>query len=115
MSNYTHSIPQEFSDEDRWDIGRFSLSRKSLITLLVGLAGTFLLMKLCSLFHLSIVGVIAGLLLTAVTVACTIIPVPLSDYLKGGGLTMDVIFFRRFLRKRKSAQAIYIKGYAPKK
>lgn len=105
---FTHEIPQEFTDEDRWIIGRFSLSKKSFAMLLGGGGLTFGLYKLFSLFHIPVVGVVLGVILTITVVFLTIFPIPESDYIKGGGLTLDVILLRRYVRRRN--RIVYIKG-----
>lgn len=105
---FTHDIPQEFSDEDRWVIGRVSLSRKSLIVLVAGCGVTYLLFKVTSVIHIPIFGVVLGLLFTVTAVFLTIFPIPESDYLKGGGMTLDTIIIRRLIRY--SNRIVYAKG-----
>lgn len=105
---FTHEIPQEFSDEDRWIIGRISLSRKSFIVLLAGGGMTYGMYKFFSLIDIPVLGVVLGVLLTIVAVFLTIFPIPETDYIKGGGLTLDDILLRRFVRRRN--RIVYVKG-----
>lgn len=105
---FTHEIPQEFSDEDRWVIGRFSLSRKSFIVLLAGGGLTYGMYKLFSMVGIPVVGVVLGALFSIVAVFLTIFPIPETDYIKGGGLALDDILLRRFVRRR--SRIVYVKG-----
>lgn len=105
---FTHEIPQEFSDEDRWIIGRVSLSRKSFLVLLAGGGLTYGMFKLFSIIGIPVFGVVFGVVLTIVAVFLTIFPIPETDYIKGGGLTLDVILLRRLVRRRN--RIVYVKG-----
>lgn len=106
--SFRHDIPQEFSNEDRWQVWLISFSRKSFIALLAGGGVTYILFKITAACHVPIVGIILGLLLTVVVVFLTMMPIPESDYIKGGGLTLDIIFLRRLIRKR--SRIVYVKG-----
>lgn len=111
--SFRHDIPQEFSDEDRWQVWRFSLSKKSFITLLIGGGVTYGLFKLTAMIHVPILGVIMGILLTAAAVALTIIPIPSSEFIKGGGYTLDIILIRKLVRKKK--RFVYVRGLSREK
>lgn len=115
MEQFLHEVPQEFTNEERWNIGAISLSRKSFIVFLVGLGVTYWLFKIGVVLRIPIVTVVIGALLTIVAVFITIFPVPESDYMKGGGLTLDIILFRRLVRRLN--RVVYIKGisYSRKK
>lgn len=108
--SFRHDVPQEFSDEDRWQIWRISLPRKSFVMLLAGGGVTYLLFKGFALLHLAVFGVVLGLVLTLMVVFLTLIPIPESDYIKGGGLTLDIILIRRMVRRRN--RVVYVKGIA---
>ena len=102
----TFSIPAEFTDEDKWF--RF-FYKKNLAVFCAGAAFTYLLWKVLDLGGLGIAGLIAGGMVTTAITAVTMLPIPESSYLKGGGQTLDIILIRRLIR-RKSA-VIYIRGY----
>lgn len=106
--SFQQDIPQEFSDEDRWQLGRFSFSKKSFIVLLSGFGVTYMLFKIMSFIHASTVGVILGITLTVIAVFLSMFPMPESDYIKGGGLTLDIILLRKLVRRRN--RIVYTKG-----
>lgn len=101
----THAIPSEFSDEDKW----FKyFTKKMLAFILPGVVLTFLLFKLLSPYGQGIAGVVIGLTITAVLGAISAIPMPESEYIKGGGLTLDILIARRYIRLKEAV--IYAKG-----
>lgn len=105
-----HEIPSEFTDEDRW----FKyFTKKTLAFIMVGCVITCLLFKLCSFFGGAIIGVVLGLVITVALGAVSMIPVPENQFLRGGGLTYDVIIIRRFIRRKN--KVVYVKGYENEK
>ena len=106
---FEHDIPQEFSDEDRFPIYRqITLPKKSFLTLLIGIGLTYVLYRLTSAIHLSVAGIVVGFVLTIVAVVLTLFPLPEEEYIKGGGLTLDLILLRRMVRRR--SRLVYAKG-----
>lgn len=103
------SIPSEFTDEDKWKIWQISLSKLSMLALVIGLGITWMLHKLLTPLGGSVVGVVIGLIITLILVLITAIPVSETEYLKGAGILWYEILLRRFIRRRKSV--IYVRGY----
>lgn len=101
-----HEIPQEFTDEDKWFV---FFTKKNLAFALPGVIITFINFKVFGFFGKSLVGVVIGLIITAILVAISKVPMPESEYLKGGGLTFDQLLVRRYIRKKN--KKIYVKGY----
>jgi len=101
-----HDIPAEFTDEDRWF--KF-FTKKSLVYIAFGCFITFLLYRLFSNFGYALTGVAIGLFITAVLAFISMFELPGTAYLSGGGLTLDILLKRLYIRKR--SKVIYIKGY----
>lgn len=101
-----HEIPSEFTDEDRW----FKyFTKKTLAFIMAGCLIMVFLYKVFALFGGALIGVVLGIVITIALAAISMIPVPENQFLRGGGLTLDVIIIRRFIRKGK--RVIYVKGY----
>lgn len=107
MASMRHNVPGEFHSETKWF--RF-FSNKQLGFLVVALFVLYLCYKVNVNFtgH-GFFGVLVGLNIGAVIVAPSMIPIPQTEFLKGGGLTIDIILIRRWIRKRK--KCIYVKGW----
>ena len=101
-----HEIPSEFTDEDKW-LKYFS--KKSILALCITGAVAFLFYQVGKFLGAGLVGIAFGALIMAAGVAPTMIPRSETEYLKGGGITYDVIAIRWLIRKSK--KIIYIKGY----
>lgn len=100
-----HEIPSKFTDEDRW----FKyFTKKTLRFIMVGCLILVLLYKIFSLFGLAVIGVVFGVVITIALAAISMIPVPENQFLRGGGLTLDIILIRRFIRRGN--KVIYVKG-----
>lgn len=99
------TTPSEFNDENVWF--RFFRMR-NLAVMLPCLFFTFILWKVLSLFGFHLIGLVIGGICTVLLTALTMIPAP-YDFLKGGSLTLDIIIFRKRLRKRNAV--IYVRGY----
>lgn len=112
--SFSHILPQEFTDVRRWHIkGTLSISHKSAGYLVFGIMILVMLYNVTSLFGLGIVGIILGVIVCALLLFISSFPKPEEDYLRGGGLTLDVILLRVIIRKLN--RVIYIKGYPGKK
>lgn len=106
----TYDIPEEFSDEDRWF--KF-FTKKQAIMIVAAIGIMVMLVKIFDGAGLAFIGVIfGGLLVIAITVIA-MLKLPETNYLRGGGQTLDVILFKRFIRKRN--RRIYVKGYVVEK
>lgn len=102
----TFPIPSEFSDEDKW----FKyFTKKTLGCTLVSGMLMVLLGNLTLLFGSRAPGLILGSIIVIFVLFITNFKIPETEYLKGAGLTIDVILIRRYLRRR--AKCIYVKGY----
>lgn len=107
MAGMRHNVPGEFNSETKWF--RF-FSNKQLAFLVVALFVLYLCYKVSVNFTgRGFFGVLVGLIIGAVIVAPSMIPIPQTEFLKGGGLTIDIILIRRWIRKRK--KCIYVKGW----
>lgn len=105
----THDIPAEFTSEGRWF--RY-LSNKGMTAVLIGCAFTAALHRIAAIFHAGMAGIIAGVLFTGALGFFTMFPLPEQDYLRGGGITLDIIILRRIIRRMN--RRIYVKGIAEK-
>ena len=54
--------------------------------------------------------IIMGGLFVVLVTGCTMLPYPDTEYLKGGGMTFDVLLIRRIIRR--SSKKLYVKGYS---
>lgn len=105
-----HSIPSEFTDEDKW----FKFFKKrNLVVIAAGLGVTGFFFKIATPFGLGVPLGLFGIVVTVIATIITMIPLPETNYLKGGGQTLDVILLRRYIRKKN--KKIYIKGYGADK
>lgn len=104
----SHELPSGFKDEEKWF--KF-FSKRSFIILGVTFAITIFLVKFFELFGLGGLGGVIGGVIMVVFVGLSMVPVPYSDYMKGGGQTFDRRIFKAMLRKRKKSKVIYIKRY----
>jgi len=109
MNTFRQSIPAEFTDEDRWRLWQFSLSRTTFFTLLGGLGFTCILYKVFTVLGIPFVGVVIGLFITIAVSIVTGVKVPQSEYLKGGGLTVFQLLLRLFIRKNN--KVVYVRAY----
>ena len=104
---FTHEIPSEFENEERW---LKYLTLKSLICCLAAFGIGVLLSKLSSfLFSTSVPGIILGVILVLAAYVITMLKLPDEDYMKGGGLVIEKYLINRFCHKRSSC--IYMLGY----
>lgn len=102
----TYDIPSEFSDEDRW----FKIFTKKQAIMIAAAAGVMVMLeKIFDKFGLAFVGIILGAILIIVTAVIVMFRIPEMNYLRGGGQTLDIILFKRLVRKRN--RYIYVKGY----
>lgn len=102
-----HHVPGEFVNETKWL--KF-FGTKQLILIGVGAAVTYVCYKVSTFFGLGgAVGILTGLVLGIIIVAPSMIPIPETQFLKGAGSTVDVIFVRWLIRRRK--RVIYIRGW----
>lgn len=107
MAKLTYSIPSEFSDEDRW----FKyFTKRDLGVLVTTGAFTVLLFKLTdSLFGKPLIGLIIGVIIVLISMACSMVKLPDTLWLKGGCQPIATILLRRLIRRKK--RVIYVKGY----
>lgn len=110
MEKVTYDVPGEFSDEDRWF--RF-FNKKQILVLAITAAMALFLFKMFSLFGVGWIGLLIGIPFSLVSTLLTIIPMPEENYLRGGGLTMDVILARKVIRKK--TRCLYVKGIGGEK
>lgn len=102
-----HYVPGDFSNETKWL--KF-FGNKQILLVAIGVAITYACYKGSTfLFGQGFVGIVFGLIIALIIVAPAMIPVPQTDYIKGGGVTWDVIFIRKMIRKR--SRVIYVKGW----
>ena len=109
MNTFRQSIPAEFTDEDRWRIWQFSLSRTTFFTILGGLGFTYGLYRMFTVFGVPFVGVLIGISITIALTTITGVKVPASEYLKGGGLTVFQLLIRIYIRKHN--KVVYVRAY----
>ena len=104
---FTHEIPSEFENEERWL--KF-LTLKSLICCLVAFGLGVLLTKLSSfLFSTGVPGIVIGVILVLANYIITMVKLPEEDYMKGGGLVIEQYLINRLCHKHLSC--IYMLGY----
>ena len=103
----TFPIPSEFTDEDKWF--RY-FTKKSLLALAISGMIAYGIIMLGKLLGGLIPAIIVGGLFVAIVTGCTMLPYPDTEYLKGGGMTLDVLFIRRIIRR--SNKKLYVKGYS---
>jgi len=101
-----HEVPGEFKDEERWL--KFFPTRSVLILAVMG-TSTIIFAKILSLFNLMILGLVIGGIITAVSVVLSMIPISTTEYMRGGGLTVDKWIFRKIHQKKN--KVVYIKHY----
>lgn len=102
----TFPIPSEFSNESKW-LKFFTL--KTLVCFVISVMIMILLGIFTQTFGSKVPGLIFGAIIVVFVMCITNIRVPETEYLKGGGQTIDVILIRKYLRKKN--RCIYVKGY----
>lgn len=107
MVKFTYNIPSEFTDEDKW----FKyFTKKDMGVILVTGVITLTLYKLSdSLLEKPFIGLIIGGIIMCISLFCSMVKLPDTLYLTGGGQTILTLMMRRLVRKRN--RVIYIKGY----
>lgn len=101
-----HEVPSEFKDEEKWLV---FFSKRTLIIGVIMVLITLVLSKITGLFHATWLGLSIGLICTVAFVVTSMIMIPNTEYMRGGGLTVDKLLFRRFCHKR--SMGVYIKHY----
>ena len=105
--NFTHAVMSEFQDDERWAV---IFTKKSFLCFLAAFGVSVLLTKLTeALFFTMIPGIILGAILILATYTITTFKFPSEDYLKGGGLSLDIYLINRIYRRRNAC--IYTLGY----
>ena len=102
----TYDIPPEFTDEEKWL--KFFSTKQAKVFLATGMI-TVALSKICGIFGNAAVGAVTGIFFMTVCLVLVSIPIPVENYLKGGGLTLDIVLARRYMRWRN--KGIYVLGY----
>lgn len=102
----TYDIPPEFTDEEKWL--KFFSTKQAKVFLATGMF-TVVLYKICNLFGNAAVGAVTGIFFMVVCMVLVSISIPVENYLKGGGLTLDIVLARRFIRFK--SRGIYVLGY----
>lgn len=107
MAKLTYNVPSEFSDEDKW-LKYFS--KRDLGILIATGFLTVILYKITGyLFRNPLIGAIIGLLIMAVCVGISMIKLPDTLYLSGGGQSILIVLLKRLIRKKN--KIIYVRGY----
>lgn len=107
LLNFTHAIMSEFQDDERWAV---IFTRKSFICCLGAFGVSVLLTKLTEgLFFTMIPGIVLGVILLLATYTITTFKFSSDDYLKGGGLSLDIYLINRIYRKQNTC--LYMLGY----
>lgn len=106
MDRFVYNIPSEFTDEDKYF--KF-FTKKDLAVIIITGAFTFLLFKIAGHFGRPLVGLIIGIIIMILSIGCSMIKKPSSEYLTGGGQVIMILILRRLIRRKK--KVIYIKGY----
>lgn len=107
--NLIHRTPGDFKNETKWL--KF-FGNTQLLLLVIGAGITIFLYKILRLLLGtvgSVIGIIIGVLITGIIVIPSMVPVPMTLYLRGGGTSYSIIILRRIYRKRH--QCIYIRGW----
>lgn len=102
----TYDIPPEFTDDEKWL--KFFSTKQAKVFVASGVAAV-VTAKICSLFGNAAAGIVMGILFMAVCLILVSVPIPVENYLKGGGLTLDILLARRYIRWRN--KGIYVLGY----
>lgn len=101
-----HEVPSEFKDEEKWLL---FFSKRTLIIGVIMVLITLVLSKITGLFHATWLGFGIGLICTVAFVVTSMIMIPTTEYMRGGGLTVDKWLLRRFFHKK--SMGIYAKHY----
>ncbi len=102
----TYEIPQGFTDEIRWF--RF-FSLRSLLVMICIAAPGILFIRFFSSFGGTLFLIIFWFFVVASVTGLTMIKMPGSQWLGGGGEYLDQILMKRLIRSHK--KCLYIKGY----
>ena len=103
----SYPIPSEFTDEDKWF--KF-FTKKSLVALMVSGIIAYGIIWAARFLGILIPGILVGALLVIIVTGSTMLPYPETEYMRGGGLTLDVLLARRIIRKVNAC--LYVKGYS---
>jgi hypothetical protein len=108
MALGSYKIPKEFKDEDKWF--KFFTKRQ----LIYAAAIIFIdvnVVKFTHLFHLEVLGIIVAILVTLILGGMAFITMPADKYLIGGGMSLESLILRLFLKYQPSNKKIYVKNY----
>ena len=103
---YRYEIPQGLTDEIRW-FKYFSL-RSLIILVCVAAAGIPIIMLLDCL-NITVYLIVFWAFFTIMITLSTMVRIPNTNWLNGGGEYIDQYLIKRLIRKRK--RCLYIKGY----
>lgn len=103
---YRYEIPQGLTDEIKW-FKYFSL-RSLIICICVAGLGVPLIKALGGL-GITVYLIVGWAFVTIVITLATMIRIPNTNWLKGGGEYIDQYLLKRVIRKRN--RCLYIKGY----
>lgn len=99
-------IPSEFTDDERWF--RY-FPKKAVVILAIGFCLAFGSAKVMDVFGLFMPTLIVIAIIAIVLAAMTMIPIPETNYLKGGGQSIMDVVIKIILRKFK--KVLYALGY----
>lgn len=103
---YRYEIPQGLTDEIKW-FKYFSL-RTLIIAVIVAAIGIPIIMLL-DRFGITVYLIVFWAFITIVIALSTMVRIPNTNWMNGGGEYIDQVFIKRMIRKRN--RCLYIKGY----
>lgn len=102
-----YDIPKEYKDEDKWF--RFFTKTQLLFIFAGGLLAAGII-ALFTLIHLTLVGVIIGIVAVIIAAVLAFVPMPPDRYMIGGGYMLRTIVFRVFLKHLRKNKKLYVKS-----
>ncbi len=102
----TYDIPQGLTDEVKWL--KFFHTRSIKVLAITGIPGVIIARFIRS-FRVLVVFLVVWFLFVAICTIPTMILMPASWWLNGGGEYLDQIVLKRYIRKK--SRCLYIKGY----
>ena len=103
---YRYEIPQGLTDEIKW-FKYFSL-RTLIIAVIVAAIGIPIILLL-DRFQITVYLIVLWAFITIVITLSTMVRIPNTNWMNGGGEYIDQFLIKRLIRKRN--RCLYIKGY----
>lgn len=100
----TYEVPRQFNNEDRY-LKYFT--KKGIAALVIGFVMTVMLYIFFNILKLGVIGIVLGVIFTAIGVFLCMYKIPESNFKSGAGQDLFTVLIRRYYRYKN--KVIYTK------